>query len=197
MLALIMAGGLGTRMNMGEKPLVKVADSPMISYVIAAFDNAGYDVLVVVTRKVPMTKNWCRANSIDFYQSDGAGYVDDMVSCIKEIEETNPFFSCVSDIPGITPEIIHEVHAEYKKQDIQACSVWVPRDLFDENDCKCSYHETINGIISCPVGLNILNGAEIENEQKEFKILLNRPELTFNINTRDELKRAEIFFNKH
>ncbi|MDD4126844.1 MAG: NTP transferase domain-containing protein [Methanomicrobium sp.] len=194
MLALIMAGGLGTRMNLGEKPLLTIGKRPMLSYVISAFEDAGFDILVVVTKKVPMTKNWCRANGIEIYQSEGIGYVEDLINCITDIGEEAPFFSCVSDIPGITPQIINKISGIYDNSGMQACSVWVPQALFNENNCKCNYHEKINDIVCCPVGLNILDGADICNEQEELKVLLNEPALTFNVNTQEELKRAEIYF---
>jgi adenosylcobinamide-phosphate guanylyltransferase len=189
-----MAGGLGTRLNLGEKPLVTLAEKPMLSYVISAFEDAGCSILVVVTPKVPMTKNWCRANGIETYQSDGTGYVEDLIECILETGEQAPFFSCVSDLPGINKDIIDKTIDLHRKSGKEACSVWVPENLFSKNNCKCSYSEEIEDIVACPVGLNILNGANICNEQEELKVLLNEPCLTFNVNTREELKNAENFF---
>ena len=194
MLSLIMAGGLGTRMNMGEKPLVNLAKRPLLSYVVSAFEDAGFGVLVIVTPKVPMTKNWCRANGINTYQSKGCGYMEDLTECVLDIGENLPFFSCVSDLPGINKEIIRETLDLYNKSGMEACSVWAPKILFNDNNCKCSYSEEINGVISCPVGLNILHGANISSEQNELKILFHKSKLTFNVNTREELKSAEKYF---
>lgn len=195
MLALIMAGGLGTRMNLGEKPLVEIAGKPMLSYVISAFERAGYEILVVATKKVPMTKNWCRANGIEIYQTSGTGYVEDLMECIIDIGQSLPFFTCVSDLPGITPDIIENISCLYEKSKLPACSVWVPENLFNQNNCKCNYHEIINNTLCCPVGLNILDGAAISSKQEELKVVLTEPALTFNVNTREELRRAEIYFN--
>lgn len=41
MYALILAGGSGTRLNLGEKPLVTLNGKPIIEYVIKAFHDAG------------------------------------------------------------------------------------------------------------------------------------------------------------
>lgn len=194
MLAVIMAGGLGTRMNLGEKPLAAIAGRPMLSYVVSAFEDLGCEILVVATNKVPMTKNWCRANGVEFYQSEGAGYVEDLTACIIETGEQSPFFSCVADLPGITSAIIKNVYDKYSDSKKQACSVWVPKALFNKNNCKCLYSETVSNVVSCPVGFNILTGADILNEQDELKILLDEPALTFNVNTPEELKLAELFF---
>lgn len=41
MFALIMAGGAGSRLGLGEKPVVDVCGRPMIRYVLDAFDAEG------------------------------------------------------------------------------------------------------------------------------------------------------------
>ena len=51
--ALIMAGGEGRRINLGEKPLVLVCGRPMISYITDAFIGAGVDPVVAASPKTP------------------------------------------------------------------------------------------------------------------------------------------------
>ncbi|WOF15973.1 NTP transferase domain-containing protein [Methanoplanus sp. FWC-SCC4] len=195
MLSVIMAGGKGSRLSLGEKPLVKIAGTPMLSYVISAFQRANCDILVIASPAVPMTINWCRANGIDYYKSRGTGYVEDLIECITETGEKSPFFSCVSDLPGIKPLHIEYVWEKYLMSGKEACSVWVPRSLFLSNGCTCSYSEEIDGINACPVGLNILNGENIENEQKEYKIVLNESSLAYNINTKEDFEKVSLYFD--
>ena len=64
MLALILAGGEGSRLRLGEKALVMVHDRPMISWVIEAFIDAGCEPVVVTSYKTPITRNGCRANHL-------------------------------------------------------------------------------------------------------------------------------------
>ena len=71
MLALIMAGGAGSRLDMGEKPLVTVSGKPMLEYVIDAFNGAGHEILVITSNLVPMTRNWCRVRDYDTYNASG------------------------------------------------------------------------------------------------------------------------------
>jgi len=80
MLALIMAGGCGSRLNAGEKPLVNICGNPMIYHVIRAFEDAGCELVIVSSPKTPFTKNWCRTNGFEIYNSGGTGYVEDMIS---------------------------------------------------------------------------------------------------------------------
>ncbi len=110
MRALIMAGGAGSRLNLGEKPLVTCGGRPMISYVVDAFYDAGYEPFVAVTNHTPMTQNWCRIHDIDFCMAQGKGYIEDMVEVVTAFEETLPLFISVSDIPCITPQILRTIY---------------------------------------------------------------------------------------
>jgi adenosylcobinamide-phosphate guanylyltransferase len=74
MRALIMAGGAGSRLARGEKPLILVCGSPMISYITGAFRSAGCEPVVAISRKTPMTANWCRAHGVAVVRTEGDGY---------------------------------------------------------------------------------------------------------------------------
>lgn len=196
MLALIMAGGAGTRLGMGEKPLVTLAGRPMLQYVTDAFIGAGHEILIVVSDNVPMTKNWCRAGGFEFFNASGAGYVEDLIECIIETGEQNPFFSCVSDMPGLTPGVIEEVLDNYNRSSKPALSVWIPEKYLFDAGCTPTYSETVGGCSACPVGLNILDGSLIEQSQEESRLLLERPELAFNVNCRKDLDSFLNFIEK-
>jgi adenosylcobinamide-phosphate guanylyltransferase len=143
-----------------------------------------------------MTVNWCRAHGIDFCKTKGAGFIEDMVSAVRMLEEKNPLFVSVSDIPGITPEIIHTISEAYWSGRKDAASTWVPAILFKSCREGMPYHEVIQGIDACPAGVNILRGALIAQPQDELELLLNEPRLALNVNTRADLADAEAFFQK-
>jgi adenosylcobinamide-phosphate guanylyltransferase len=193
MLALIVAGGEGTRLKMGEKPLVRICDRSMISYVIEAFSHAGHDVVVVNSPRTPLTANWCRAQGIDCITAQGRGYVEDIVEAAVQLELAGSFFTSVSDIPCITPDIITRIARAYQDSDCEACSTWVPADICTGHDCRTSYPQEVGGIRACPAGINILLGSTVTEEQTEFCLVLHEPRLAFNINTREDLARAESF----
>ncbi len=104
--ALIMAGGAGTRLARGEKPLTLVCGRPMLSYITDAFHSAGCEPVVVTSPGTPMTANWCRAHGITVIRAGGNGYIEDMVSAVRNLGDEQPLFISVSDIPCITPAII-------------------------------------------------------------------------------------------
>lgn len=192
--ALILAGGSGTRLDLGEKPLVTIKGRPMIEYVIDAFRVAGHEVIVVLSKKTPYTHNWCRARGIPSLTASGSGYIEDIVEAAGFLEEMNPFFTCVADLPCLKPAVIQEIEEKYRDSGKEACSVWVPKDLAMNSGCRSSYVGEVCGVPACPAGINILRGDMITRPQEEFQLLLYEESLVFNINTRDELERLRLVF---
>jgi len=197
MLALIMAGGEGRRLNLGEKPLISILDRPMISWVIDAFLAAGYDPVVVTSFHTPMTTNWCRVQGIDFCKTEGAGYIEDMVAAVHMLGEDSPLFISVSDIPCINADIICTIHAAYSSGRKDACSTWIPSDLIKSCRDEMPYREQIQGTEACPAGINILRGDHISEPQEELRILLHESRLALNVNTRSDRENAEFFLKNH
>lgn len=191
--ALIMAGGSGSRLNLGEKPLILIGGRPMISYIIDAFVSAGSEPVVAVSPGTPMTMNWCRAHDVAVTRTEGGGFISDMVSAVQMLDDPNPLFICVSDIPGITPEIIRTIAEAYYLSGKDGCSVWIPAGLANTGDGGMPYREQVNRVEACPAGINILRGDLIDRPQDELQLLLDEPSLALNVNTRADRARAEDF----
>ena len=188
-----MAGGAGSRLARGEKPLIAICGRPMLSWIIDAFCRAGCEPVVAASRKTPMTANWCRAHDLTVIQTGGNGYIEDMVNAVRYLEEEQPLVISVSDIPCITPAIITTIIRSYHECGKDALSTWVP--AYRVKSCRggMPYHEQISGVDACPAGINILRGGRIGDEQEEFAFLLDEPRLAMNVNTPEDLSRAEAF----
>jgi adenosylcobinamide-phosphate guanylyltransferase len=165
----------------------------MISYVAEAFRSAGCEPVVVVSSNTPMTANWCRAQGIAVVRTEGDGYIEDMISAVRTLEEDKPVIIGVSDIPCVTPAIITTILRSYQNCGKDALSTWVP--AYRVKSCRggMPYHEQIGGVEACPAGLNILHSNNISAEQEEFALLLDEPRLALNVNTREDLARTEAF----
>lgn len=194
MLALILAGGEGSRLRLGEKALVTVAGRPMLSWVIDAFSEADVEPVVVTSHKTPYTRNFCRANDIEFLDTEGIGYVEDMCEAVSLSGEEGALFTAAADIPYLTADIVNTVCDAYFASGKPACSTWIPLSLCEEYGMKPRYREVICGVAATPCALNILTGALTGEEQEEEEVLLNEPGLAFNVNTREELAAAEKMF---
>lgn len=192
MLALIMAGGEGRRLNLGEKPLVLINGRPMIAYVIDAFEKAGCEPVVVTSPRTPMTRNWCTAQGISCQPSSGNGFISDMVESVLATDEKKPLFVSVSDIPCVSAGRIKDINLLYWKSRKDACSTWVPASrAVDPGAMTC--HERFDGTDAVPAGVNILLGERITVPQAELKILVEDPGLAINVNTRSDRIIAEDF----
>ncbi len=193
MLALILAGGCGNRLSLGEKALVTILGKPMIEYVTDAFFSAGCEVVVVLSRKTPYTHNWCRAMGIDHITASGNGYIDDIVDAVTILDEMCPLFTCVSDLPCLHGAVISHIRDLYSESGKDAESTWVPASMVREAGCTVHFSENIDGTEACPAGINILNGEKIHDEQDEIRILLPSRRLAYNVNTREELRRVRDY----
>ncbi len=193
MLALILAGGGGSRLGMGEKPLVNVLGVPMLERVIRAFEGAGLEVVVALTSRTPFTANWCRAHRIDHLLTSGLGYVEDIVEAVGMLEERGPLFTSVSDLPCISPRIVRRIREVYSEREERALSTWVPCELILEAGCVPRHVELVDGIHAGAAGINILLGEKISHQQEEFRFLLREPALAYNVNTREERENAERY----
>jgi adenosylcobinamide-phosphate guanylyltransferase len=190
MLALILAGGEGTRLGKGEKPLVDICDRPMVARVLDAFITAGLEVMVVASSRGPMTLNYLRAQGIPFYQAQGGGYVEDIVEAVTALGITAPLFTSVADIPCLRPEHVKEIQEAYLAQEKPALSCWVPRDLCPAGGCRTEYSEMVDGVPAVPAGVNILLGERIRKPQEEYRLLLRDPALALNVNTPEDLEEV-------
>jgi adenosylcobinamide-phosphate guanylyltransferase len=193
MRAMIMAGGAGTRLMLGEKPLVTIGGSPMISLVLSAFEKTGYDAVIVTSPRTPFTMNWARAHGVECIRASGHGYIRDLQEAVKTIEETGPFFTCVADLPCLNVDHITKIRAAYEFSGKEALSTWVPATCRREG-VDLPYAECISGVDACPAGINILRGDLIDRLQEEEKFLLMDPHLAYNINTRADLEKVRQLF---
>jgi len=190
MLALILAGGEGTRLGLGEKPLVDICGRPMLARVLDAFTSAGLEAMVVVSGRTPMTLNYLRAQGVLFYQAAGRGYVEDIIEAVTEIDEPAPLFTSVADIPCLRQEHVEAILNAYLAQEKPALSSWVSRDLCPADGCRTEYAEMVSGVPSVPVGVNILLGERIREPQEEYRLLLRDPALARNVNTPGDLEEV-------
>lgn len=190
MLALILAGGQGSRLNMGEKPLVTICGRPMIEYILDVFARAGCETVVIASPQTPYTRNWCRAHGTALYSAGARGYVADIVEAVTELGEEGPVVTSVSDIPCITPDLVTRVLEAYQEAGTPALSTWVPAARCRGSSLRASYQECIDGVVACPAGVNVLLGARIEEEQEEYRLLIDDPALGLNVNTRADLALA-------
>jgi GTP:adenosylcobinamide-phosphate guanylyltransferase len=184
-IALLMAGGKGIRMNSHlEKPLTIVHGKPLIEHVLCALqDSLGVDEIIVAT-SVHSPKTTIHAENLGFkvFITPGKGYVEDLSLLLAHEDfQDETILTITADLPLITGKIIDLVLDEYYKSSSPAMSVMVPVEIFREHDLQASL--VLENLV--PSGLNILRGKD--TEQDEEVLVLDKIELALNINSPEDI----------
>ena len=190
--ALVMAGGRGSRLKMGEKPLVKLFGRPLIDYVVLALEESLVDrIFVSTTENVPSTQKWALERDLYVLETGSYGYVADMIEAVKKADVRDPIMVIMADLPLVTSEIIDQIMEVYQERPEPALSTHTPLSLHSRMGRRPDSLFNYRGQLIVPAGINVLRGAEIEKEQEDFHLILERMELAVNVNVPEDLMLCE------
>ncbi|AEH61242.1 4-diphosphocytidyl-2C-methyl-D-erythritolsynthase [Methanosalsum zhilinae DSM 4017] len=199
--AIVMAGGLGSRLGMGEKPCVELLGKPLVSYVVDALLESEKikNIYVAVSPATPKTgivveKKY--KGNVRVIQTEGGNYVKDMIQAVESARIRGPVMIVMSDLPVITPEIIDQIVGYYEGSDKPAMSVSVPISVCRQTGTRPDTVFNKDGSFIVPAGINVLDGNHIREEQEEFNLILEYPHLSLNVNTVDDLKLCKKMIKK-
>ena len=189
---LVMAGGRGTRLKMGEKPLVKLLGRPLIDYVTSALEDSSVGrIFIATTENVPMTKNWANDRGLISVDTPGTGFVADMVYAVERIGVMDPIMVIMADLPLITPDLVDQIMDIYEERPEPALSTHTPLHLHSRLGRRPDSLFNYRGQLIVPAGVNILDGADIRHEQEDYHLILERLEMAVNVNVTDDLLMCE------
>lgn len=190
--ALVMAGGRGSRLKMGEKPMVKLFGRPLIDYVALALEDSSVDrIFVSTTENVPKTKQWAEERGLYVVETGSYGYVADMIEAVKKADVRDPIMVIMADLPLVTPDLIDEIIEVYEGRPEMALSTHTPLSLHSRLGRRPDSLFNYRGQLIVPAGINVLSGAEIEKEQEDFHLIMERMELAVNVNVARDLMLCE------
>ena len=187
-----MAGGRGSRLKMGEKPLAKLFGRPLIDYVVLALEDSSVErIFVATTENVPHTREWAIERGLSVVETGGYGYVADMIEAVQKAEVNDPLMIIMADLPLVTSDLIDEIIDVYGGRPEIALSTHTPLDLHSRLGRRPDSLFNYRGRLIVPAGINVLKGAEIEKEQEDFHLILERIELAVNVNVAEDLMLCE------
>ena len=190
--ALVMAGGRGSRLKMGEKPLVNLFGRPLIDYVVLALEESLVDrIFVSTTENVPSTRKWAEERDLYVLETGSYGYVPDMIEAVVKSGVKEPIMVIMADLPLVIPEIIDQIIEFYEKRPEPALSTHTPLSLHHRLGRRPDSLFNYGGQLIVPAGINVLKGSEIEKEQEDFHLILERMELAVNVNVPEDLMLCE------
>lgn len=194
--ALIMAGGKGKRMKLPiEKPLLLFLNRPLIEWVVEAIKSAKKisEFYIVTSGNAPETEKKCLKDGLKVIRTDGKGYHDDLKQAILKAKLQCPVLTIPADLPAVTGKFLDKVVTAYENCGKDALAVFVPiktRERLELSVSSTDYHK---GELYAVSGVNIINGAKIQEEGKidTSAIVTEEIEVLLNINTLKDLAIAE------
>ncbi len=187
-----MAGGRGSRLKMGEKPLVTLFGRPLIDYVTSALQDCSVErIFLAATDNVPKTKMWAEQRGLRVVDTPGRGFVADMIFAVEKAGVADPILITMADLPLITPDLIDEIIEIYEERPEPALSTHTPLNLHRLLGRRPDSLFNYQGQLIVPSGINILDGADIKKEQEDYHLILERIELAVNVNVVEDLKLCE------
>jgi len=192
--ALVMAGGRGTRMGGSEeKPLVNVRGKPMIDYVLNALKNAaGIDrIIVTVSKHTPETARRAKELSFETFETLGLDFVSDMRQAIKDLG-LGEVLIISADLPLVSSRFLEDVLSRYEQCGKPCLSVMAT----EESHSKMGPRADV-GTRLTPTGINVIDGEKIdEPELEQENFITTALEVTVNINTLEDLRKAELLLDQ-
>ena len=198
--ALVMAGGKGTRMRIAEeKPLIKVCGKTVIEYVLAALRSAQkIDSIIVATSScTPKTTQFMKQLGVKVLETPGKDYVSDMGYAVQNLK-LGIFLAIAADLPLVRGEMIDAIVERYELCGKPALTVAVPIESKTKLGMSIEYSFKMDNRDVVPVGINVIDGHKRYGDEwlDQDICLLNHDELAVNINTVQELQLAERLIAK-
>lgn len=190
--AVVMAGGLGTRLKMGEKPMVRLLGQPLIGWVVSALRASSVErVFVATTPQVPETTAWAEGQRISVVETPGAGYVPDMISAVEGAGIEGPVLIVMADLPLLRGDILDGILEAYDDVPEPALSVHAPLEIYRRIGAVPDALFNYRGRLIVPSGVNVLLGSAIRSEQEDYHLILDKPEVAVNVNSPEDLTICE------
>lgn len=192
MIAIVMAGGKGSRMNFMEKPLIKIGRKTILERVINALSKADLDILVAVSRYTHRTAEKAKEMKLKIVETPGNGYIEDCQFLLKRFNLDSALVVS-ADLPFISSKLIKDVIRKYEQIKKPVC-VAIPEIDYISMGFNPGINIKENNKRLVPIGINIM-----ERKEREDYIYIISSREAININTIEELEivnkkqKAEFF----
>ncbi|HYB58735.1 MAG TPA: NTP transferase domain-containing protein [Candidatus Acidoferrales bacterium] len=191
MLALLMAGGKGTRLGSGvEKPLVEFDGKPFAAHVIAALAESEIENVVMVTSLcTPRTTRWARDSRVRVLVAPGHGYIEDYQWAMKRLCLQGPVLVISADLPLITHRLIDTIVRLRARIETPALGVYRTSDSREEGPEVCNRTLLESSTRLVPTGINIVDASLADQPQSETMLVVRDTAQLWNINANGDLER--------
>ena len=187
MIGLVMAGGKGTRMNLDDEKLLLKFKKPIILHVIDSLKNSNSfsKILAVTSCNSPKTKKLLEENNIETFDTSGIGYVEDLNSTLKIINEHVLVTS--GDLPLLDEEIIKKIINQFDPKKIWT-SILVTKKFLTTLGLESDFSVDFDGQTCHYTGISLVNSEKISSLENldENYIIIDDKRIAFNLNSKQD-----------
>jgi adenosylcobinamide-phosphate guanylyltransferase len=182
-----MAGGKSTRMNLDNEKLLLKYKKPVILHVVDSLKNSNSfsKILAVTSCNSPKTKKLLEENNIETFDTSGIGYVEDLNSILRIIDEHVLVTS--GDLPLLDEEIIKKIinHFDPKKT---WTSILVTNKFLTTLGLKSDFSVDFDGQTCHYTGISLINSRNISSLENlnENYIIIDDKRIAFNLNSKQD-----------
>ena len=184
MIALVMAGGKGTRMNSPEEKLLLKHHRPTILQVISALQssNCFSKIIAATSPHSPKTKELLQNQGIEIFETPGEGYVSDLNLVLRSFNDE--IFLVPGDLPLLDAEIIAKIVEESSSKKPWT-SFLVTQDYLHSIGLDSEYSIEFKNKVCYFTGISIIDSTGINNLESipESHCIINDKRIAFNLNT--------------
>ena len=187
MIGLVMAGGKGTRMNLDDEKLLLKFKKPIILHVIDSLKNSNSfsKILAVTSCNSPKTKKLLEENDIEIFDTSGIGYVEDLNSTLKIINDHVLVTS--GDLPLLDEEIIKKIINQFDPKKIWT-SILVTNKFLTTLGLESDFSIDFDGQTCHYTGISLVNSEKISSLENldENYIIIDDKRIAFNLNSKQD-----------
>jgi adenosylcobinamide-phosphate guanylyltransferase len=187
MIGLVMAGGKGTRMNLDDEKLLLKFKKPVILHVIDSLKNSNSfsKILAATSCNSPKTKKLLEANNIETFDTSGIGYVEDLNSTLKTINDHVLVTS--GDLPLLDEEIIKKIINQFDPKKTWT-SILVTNKFLTALGLESDFSVDFDGQTCHYTGISLVNSKKISSLENldENYIIIDDKRIAFNLNSKQD-----------
>ena len=194
MIALVMAGGKGTRMNSSEEKLLLEYKKPVIFHVLDALKNSHCftKIITATSSNSPKTKEILEQAKIETIETEGKGYSNDLNSVLQNLNDY--VFVVSGDLPFLDENIIQSMIEKFDSKNTWT-SFLISTKFLNSLNLQSDLVVKFENFDCVYTGISIINANKITdlNEIEQSYIILDDKRIAFNLNTNEDYRLINSF----
>jgi adenosylcobinamide-phosphate guanylyltransferase len=187
MIAIVMAGGKGSRMKSSDEKLLLPYKKPIILHVADALSDSDCfsEIIFITSPNSPKTKKLLLENNYKIIDSTGQGYVQDLNNILQSIGDS--VFVTSADLPLLDQNIIKKITSLYDENHLWT-SILVTKNFLKKLGISSNYEVNYENQICYYSGISMINSKKISNLDniEENFVIIDDKRIGFNVNTKED-----------